>query len=146
MVKQDAKLVDYSNYYDFSIDAAGDIESADSFDSTLIVSLFADARALASEVPISQNRRGWIGNIGYSYDIGSKLWLYMQSRVTDETVKKINDEIKSALKFLVDDGFVKSIDVATEKIDFGIGFTVTINRFNSTVDTRYFEMWNNTGE
>ena len=145
MAKQDVKLIDHDIYYDFDLDDAGDIESEDSFDSTLIVSLFTDARADENEVPVPEDRRGWIGNLGYSFQIGSKLWLYSQSRVTPALVSAVRSEVQSALDFYVTDGLVKSIDVTAEMIGSGVSFSVTINRHNSKVDTRYFELWNNTG-
>lgn len=145
MTKQDAKLVDHGAYYDFNYSDEGDIESEDAFDTSIIVSLFTDARADESEVPTPEDRRGWIGNLGQTFQIGSKLWMYSQSRSNDRTAQGVRSEVQSALKFFVDDGFVKSIEVIATPIENGIGFEVSINRYSSKVDTKYFELWNNTG-
>lgn len=144
--KQDVKLVEYDTYYDFNLTSAGDIETIDSFDSTIIVSLFADARAEDYEVSKPENRRGWIGNLGYTYQIGSKLWLYSQSRANNTTAQLVRNAVKDALNHYVDSGLVKSIDVTSELISSGVAFYVTIKRFNSKTETRYFELWNNTGK
>lgn len=146
MPKQDAKLVDLGNYYDIQIDSDGDIETEDSFDAILITSLFVDKRADESEIAVSENRRGWIGNLGYSYQIGSKLWLYYQSRANALTAQAITVEVKSALKFLVDDGYVKDVNVTSQAINGGISFTVDIYRFDGNIDTKYYTLWNNTGK
>lgn len=143
---QDVKLVDIGSYYDFSLDVNGDIETEDSFDATLIVSLFTDARADANEVPVPEDRRGWIGNLGYPYQIGSKLWLLSQSRITSETAQRVRSVVQDALRHYVDNGLAKSVDVTAEATEDSIAFSVTINRYSSKVDTRYFELWNNTGK
>ena len=56
-----ALIPDETGIYDIAFEN-GDFQLVNSFDTSLIISLFADARATASQVPQSQLRRGWWGN------------------------------------------------------------------------------------
>jgi len=48
--------------YDINIDAQGDIETADFFDTSILYSLFGERRANKDEIVDASLRRGWIGN------------------------------------------------------------------------------------
>ncbi len=146
MAKQDVKLTDYGNYYDFSLTDEGDIETEDSFEASIIVSLLVDKRANANEVPIPSDRRGWIGSIGESHIIGSKLWLYSQSRAIDSSLLSIRNEVMDACKHFVEDSLVKNITADAEFLDGRLLVTLSILRFTSKVDYRHYELWDNTGE
>ena len=145
MSRQDIRLIDQGSYYDFAIDANGDIESDDSFETSLITCLLVDRRADESEVPTPQDRRGWIGTIGNEYKLGSTLWLYSQIRLTDVDIAGIRSAVISATKHFVDDGLVEKITATVNIEEQQVGFQVNIFRFGNKVDTRYFELWNNTG-
>ncbi len=142
----DAKLTSVGELYDFSIDSNGDIESEDFFDTAILVSLFAEKRANESEVLNPLFRRGWIGNeVTPGFEIGSKIWLYEQSRLTNSVLNGITTATKQALQWLVDDGFAVSIDdVEAFVTETGINLTVIIRRPNSKVDKRYYTLWDNT--
>ncbi len=132
--------------YDVDIGVNGDILSVDFFDTAIIVSLFAERRADESEVVESRLRRGWIGNEGTpNFEIGSKIWLYEQSRLTRTVINGITIAARQALQTLVDEGFatqIKSVDAVITTT--GISLNVIINRPNSKVDKRYFTLWDNT--
>jgi len=132
--------------YDVDIGVNGDILSVDFFDTAIIVSLFAERRADESEVVESRLRRGWIGNEGTpNFEIGSKIWLYEQSRLTRTVLNGITIAARQALQTLVDEGFatqIKSVDAVITTT--GISLNVIINRPNSKVDKRYFTLWDNT--
>jgi phage gp46-like protein len=55
----------------------GDVQSGDDLESAVLISLFTDRRAEASDVVPdgSNDRRGWWGDSGSLYLIGSRLWL-----------------------------------------------------------------------
>ena len=80
----DAKLVEIGGgLYDIQLGDDGDILTEDAFDTAIIVSIFSDRRADESEALIPEMRRGWIGNESTpGIEIGSKLWLYEQARLT----------------------------------------------------------------
>jgi phage gp46-like protein len=137
------------NEFDVSFEN-GDFKLVDSFDTSLTLSLFADARALPSQVPRSELRRGWWGNQFDDdfplYELGSRLWLLNQSRKTQSTLNNAVDFTRNALQWLVDKNHAVSVDVQGEFTQNGIRLKITINRGNSTVETRYFDLWNNSGQ
>jgi len=137
-----------TNLFDISF-TNGDFTTVDSFDTSLQVSLFADARATESQMPRSELRRGWWGNQFDSdfplYELGSKLWLLDQSRRTQATLNNAVDFTRNALQWLIDKGHVQDVDVTASFIENGIQLAITINRGNSIVDTKYYDLWNNTG-
>lgn len=145
MPRQDIKLIDRGDYYDFDI-VDGDIVSDESFETSLITCLLVDRRADSSEIVQPEKRRGWIGSIGNEYQLGSKLWLYAQSRMTNGITQSIQNELLLATKHYIDDGLVKDVKAVVIIEENRIGFEIFMLRFDSIVDTRYFELWNNTGD
>lgn len=132
--------------YDLDIISTGDIRSEDFFDTAIIVSLFAERRANESEVAESRQQRGWIGNESTpGFEMGSKIWLYEQSRLTKTILNGIEIAARESLQWLVDDEFairitkVKAIATTT-----GINLEIVITRPNSQVDRRYFDLWDMT--
>jgi len=139
---------DSTGLYDFSLDASGDILTEDFFDTAILMSLFCERRAIASEMPASHLRRGWIGNESTpGFEIGSKVWLYEQSRLTRATLNGINSVIKESLQWTIDDNIALEVAASsTLSRNNSITVEVTITRPNSKVEKRYFELWENTGQ
>ncbi len=133
--------------YDIGIQFDGDIETKDSFDTFILVALLTDARADASEMGPSHRRRGWIGNEHTpGFEIGSKLWLYEQARLTRTVMNEIETETVRALQSLVDDDLADAILGADLLVTTsGINLTIEIQRDPSEVEKRHFDLWNNTG-
>lgn len=133
--------------FDFTLDSTGDILTEDFFDTSILMSLFTDRRASASEVPISQNRRGWIGNEFFedNFEIGSKLWLFDQSVLNQDVTNSIQDAAKTALEWLVDDGYAIRIDVRVIKGNTSVTLEVDIFRSNSKVEHRFYDLWQASG-
>ena len=134
-------------FYDLKIGFDGDIETADSFDTYILVALFTDKRADASEILDPLRRRGWIGNEHTpGFEMGSKLWLFEQSRLTRTVANQIQAEAVNALQSLVDEDLAVSVQgVELDITDDGITLVVAIERSPSRVEKRHFELWNNTG-
>lgn len=129
--------------------ANGDFVTVDSFDTSLTVSLMADARASSSQVPRAELRRGWWGNQfndDPSFEVGSKLWLLSQARKTQDTLNSAIDFAKNALQWVINDNHAKGINVTGKPTDTGIQLTVVIDRGASTTETKYYDLWNNTGK
>lgn len=142
-----ALLQDERGNFDIGIDpATGDFFLTDGFDTAITMSLFCERRADASEVPTAELRRGWWGNeVGpEGFEIGSKLWLTYQSRKTQATLNLVIDYARTALKWLVDDGHLVSVDVDAKFNNNGITLEIRLNRSNSATETRSFELWENT--
>ncbi len=135
---------DLTSNYDIQFNAEGDIKTVESFETALLMSFFCERRAQSSEVLESHRRRGWIGNSS-DFENGSKLWLYEQSRVTRSTLTAIETAVTNGLQWLVDDGLVVKIEVIAVLKNSNITLTITIERPNSKVDRRYYDLWQNTG-
>ena len=129
--------------YDISFDSEGDILSNDAFDTAILVSLFAERRANESEVPEASRRRGWVGNEDTpGTEMGSKLWLYEQSRLTRDAVSGIGIAARNALQWLVDDGFADAIEgINPIPTSEGVRLEVVIRRPNSKTERRFYDLW-----
>lgn len=130
---------------DLFIDENGDLLNGDFFDSSLRYSLLGERRANASEVPVSHYRRGDIISEGEDYENGSKIWTYYQARLTRTVMNSIRAEALVALQWLIDDGYLKNIEIKTVLINNKVTLRINLIRFNSQVDRRFFELWENTG-
>lgn len=144
MIGYDAVL---TSDFDLQLDADGDILTADAFNTALLMSLFCERRAQASEVPAPENRRGWIGNESDpdGFEIGSKLWLHEQSRITKTSLQDIVTSGSNGLQWLVNDNIITSFNVYASLSNDNILITVEIYRPNSEVEYKYFNFWSNTG-
>ena len=137
---------DYGTY-DLKIGFDGDIETEDSFDTYILVALLTDARATSSEILDASQRRGWIGNeYTPGFEMGSKLWLYYQSRLTRTVINSIQGEATRALGSLVDEGLAEAIrgTVVTPTTN-GVTLEIQIERSPGETEKRYFDLWQNTG-
>jgi len=145
----DAALVELEGgAFDIQIGFDGDIQTEDFFDSAIVVSLFSDRRANEAEVSESSRRRGWIGNeYTPGFEMGSKLWIFEQSRLTRTVIGELENAARAALQWLVDEGFAVSIGEITARPfgNGGLALEVEIFRTTSIVTRRYFELWQNTG-
>jgi phage gp46-like protein len=125
---------------------SGDIKSEDFFETAILTSLFAEKRANESEVFQSHMRRGWVGNESTpGFEIGSKLWLYEQARLTRTVLNGITTSVQDCLQWMIDDGYALSIKIEAILTATGVGINVVIQRPNSKVENRYYDLWNNTG-
>ena len=135
--------------YDINIDAQGDIETADFFDTSILYSIFGERRANKDEVLDARYRRGWIGSEGKDFENGSKVWLFEQSRITATNLARIADEVKKSLQWLVDDGLAVSLIVESVTVDTKrnkLVLTLDIRRSADKVERRFFDLWDNTGK
>jgi phage gp46-like protein len=98
----------------------GGLRGGQAFATAVALLLFTDAQCADSELTIfmAGDRRGWAGD-GFDLDatagetpLGSKLWLYRRSELTDETGRKIEDEARRVLQTLIDQQACARIDLA----------------------------------
>ena len=92
------------------------IETGQDLQTAVLLSLFTDRVAEADDVipDGTSDRRGWWGDAGQSYPIGSRLWLLDRAKGTAETVASARDYIAEALQWLIDDGVVASFEITVE--------------------------------
>lgn len=86
----------------------------------ILISVFTDRIANADDViPDGTNDpRGWVGDLGATYPIGSRMWLISRAKQTPDVLKRAKDYLVEALQWLIDDGVVAKFDIVTE---FGPG-------------------------
>jgi len=136
-----------ANDYDIQFGTDGDVVTEDFLDTAIYMSLFCERRANASEVPESHRRRGWIGNEATpGFEIGSKLWLYEQARVTRSILLGVQSAILNGLTWMIEDGISISHEVEATLTTGQIAVIVTMSRPGSKVDKRYYTLWENTGQ
>ena len=141
---------DSQNTFDIGFASNGDFDMVEGFDTSLQVSIFAERRAAESEVPDAIRRRGWIGNALSDipdFEIGSKIWLYEQARLTNDTLNGVLDAARTATQWLIEDGLATDIDatIAGNSPDGSISLKMTIFADSSQVEERYFTLWQATG-
>jgi phage gp46-like protein len=98
----------------------GGLRGGQAFATAVCLLLFTDVQCDESELTsfMAGDRRGWAGD-GFDIDaavgetaLGSKLWLYRRSELTDETGRKIEDEARRVLQSLIDQQACARIDLA----------------------------------
>ncbi len=146
MSKIDIKLTK-DEFYDISFAPDGDLATVDGLNTAIDMSLLEQRRALPSEVPVSTRRRGWWGNQfaeRTGFEIGSKLWLFEQERLTSDILSKIREAANDGLSWLVERDI--AVDVNSDiKVESGVvKLTVTLTRPNGQVERRYFDLWDKT--
>ena len=143
----DVVLNESKGFYDFEWTESGDISTAQTLDTYILMCLFEEVRATATEVPQSERRRGWHGNESTpDFEQGSKVWLFEQERVTGSVLADLGVVVRNSLQVLIDDGIAVSVEVETPFLRGGkVCIFVNLVRDGSKVDRRFFELWDNTG-
>lgn len=136
-----------NGYYDIGFDAAGDIETGETLDTAIMMSITEQVRATAAEMPDSYLRRGWVGNeTADGFEQGNKAWLFEQERVTGTMLAELGPVIKNGLQWLIDDEIAVSVEVETPRLQNGaVVVAINLYRDSSEVDRKLYEIWNNTG-
>lgn len=133
--------------YDINFDSDGDFETDAFFDTALLMTIFCEQRASEQEMPVPQQRRGWIGNESTpGFEIGSKVWLFEQARLNRTTMNGIKTALTNGLSWLGDINSVVSYDVEVSlDVNNNLQVQVSIFRSNSQIDNKFFTLWNNSG-
>jgi phage gp46-like protein len=92
------------------------LQTGNDLETTILISLFTDREANPDDVipDGTTDPRGWVGDLGQDYKIGSRIWLLDRAKQDATTLQAANDYINEALQWLIDDGVVGSFDVLTE--------------------------------
>lgn len=133
-------------YYDIAFNAAGDIETVEALDTAILMSILAEVRAAPSEMPESHRRRGWVGNEStQGVEMGSKAWLFEQARITGSNLAELSVIINNGLRWLIERDTAISTAVKAFYRNGRVEVEVTLVRSSSTVEKKFYELWNNTG-
>lgn len=136
-----------SNRRDVVIGPDGDFGRIKGLDTALLMSIYCERRADASEVPASTERRGWWGNdftVKLNFEIGSKIWLFHQSRLTLAVIEALRDAAVRGLDWLVEDGIAIEVNASVEQIEGVVTLAIDLTRPSSQVERRFFDLWENT--
>ena len=122
-----------------------DLQSGGDLVTAVLISLFTDRVANDDDVVADggADPRGWWGDAGARYPIGSRLWLLEREKQTDETKARAKDYIAEALQWLIDDGVVASFVIDTAWIAPGrLGAQVIANRRDgSAIAMNFASVW-----
>lgn len=146
-----AGLVEVVGYFDIGFSASGDFELEPGMRTNLIMSLFCERRAEPYEVSTPIMRRGWWGNLNSNtpgFEIGSKLWLLDQSRLTQSTVKLAQQYAQVGLQWLIEDGLAKAVSVTSTPTALfnstGVQLDITITTGADVVSYKWYTVWSQT--
>ena len=92
-------------------------DMADNLSRSVVISLFTWQRASQSDEVDNDQRMGWWGDTfaeNKGDKIGSKLWLLLRQKVTDETLLRAQEMADDALQWLVEDGICTDVSVSVE--------------------------------
>lgn len=140
---------DSEDIYDIDIGDDGDLAACYGFETALQMSLLCERRADASEVPEALRRRGWLGNevsdvVGF--EIGSKIWLYEQARLTNEILSGIKKAAIDCTDWLIEDSLLVNISATIAvKDSVSADLKMALEASNGKVEQRYFSLWELTG-
>ena len=142
----DVKFIQTGDTWDIAIGADGDLETTSGFDTSLLFSLFIDGRATESEVFEPENRRGYLGDqLFFDFTHGSKLWLLDQARNNLNTLNSAVNFTENALEWLIDDGFLKKINVDGIQTSTNLRLEIVGIHTDDTKENWAFNLWQNTG-
>jgi len=140
-------FISYEKGADWLMAAPG-LASDAGLDTAVILSLFSDARALASDdVPAPGDVRGWWGDAYATVDgdrFGSRLWLLGRRKQLPAVLAEAKGYAEEALAWLVRDGVASRVEVdAFIPRDEVLGLAVAISRPNGQpVRYRFETIWN----
>lgn len=112
--------IDHEGVFDLVVDdESGDFALSDDLIPSVVVSLFTDRRAAADEVADPLKRRGWLGTTILTNgrdNWGSGIWLYEQSRLTDDRAEGARVEAEQALGWMVEENLARHVQVRAKMV------------------------------
>lgn len=133
--------------YDIPIGEDGNFETDDGLTTTILTSIFTDARADESEVSVTLDRRGWLGNLNFPTEgrqLGSLIWLSSNMRRTTGNLNKVIDYYKKCLNWLLEDEIAKDIQVTGALSPEGATINITVIPYTGEPVSVYTELWRTT--
>jgi len=122
----------------------GDVKTDRDLETAILVSLFTDRRAQASDKVTGNYLGGWWGDKFLSDAMGSRLWLLDRSGVTRGTINLARVYCVEALQWLVKDGAVASFNIDITAREDGNGLNIAIAAMQPTgrlVNFNYSYLW-----
>jgi len=91
------------------VSETGDLTSGDDLDTAVFISLFTDQQARADDTYDGDDRRGWWGDLGEDYCIGSRLWLIYRQRLSRDTAGAVINR-KDGIKYTLNNSVTIGLD------------------------------------
>lgn len=117
-----------------------DFELVEGTETSVAVLLFTDARAAPEEVGNSEKRRGWVGNILRSTELGGMLWLASQVKNTQEIRNKIQLWAEDSLQPLITEGKASEIIVTIGEVTTR-GMQLSVEIIIRGRDSQDIDLW-----
>jgi phage gp46-like protein len=141
----DVQLNTDNGYFDISWTDSGDIATAQSLDTAILMSIFEEARATPAEVPAAPLRRGWLGNEFADLEQGSKLWEFTHERVTATMLSELGVVIQNAMSWMVDTHVAERVAVSSPTYQSGAVSIGIEWVYQGDAGNQYFTLWGATG-
>lgn len=93
-----------------------DVAADDGLETSVLISLFSDARAtddLLAAIDRDGDLRGFWGDVGTEHDTGSLLWTIKRAKQLTRVLESARQYCLSALQWLIDDSVAQRVEVAT---------------------------------
>lgn len=112
----------------------------------VVISLFTWKRADKDDDLPGDSRYGWWGDTFADEsgdEIGSKLWLLMRSKLTDDVVIKAKEYAEESLQWLIKDHIAAAVSVSCERAGTErLNISVTITKPDeSQLNLRFQNVW-----
>lgn len=109
------------NWYDYGADIKienGDIVADDGLATSVLISLFTDARAPALDIlPDGETSlRGWWGDIEGVDKTGSLLWTIGREKMIPEVAERAREYCENALQWLIDENIAEEVRVEAQLV------------------------------
>jgi phage gp46-like protein len=122
------------------------LQAGDDLATAILISLCTDRSASPDDTlpDGTTDRRGWWGDAGEDYQIGSRLWLLSRAKQTDDTLQKAFDYVQEALQWMIDDKAVGEFEITVQWVKTStLGITVTaIKDGERLASVGYASLWN----
>ena len=120
------------------------LQSGNDLQTAILLSLFTDRQAEASDETTDGDRRGWWADDPKRLR-GSRLWLLSRVKGPLNIAQRARDYAAEALQWLIDDGVVAAFDIEAVWISPGqLDLKVaSLQRDGSTVATHLPQVWTN---
>jgi phage gp46-like protein len=122
-----------------------DLQTGDDLRTAVVISLFTWARAKSDDkLEEGESAQGWWGdNLSEdNYKIGSRLWLLMREKLTQETINRTEEYIKESLRWMLDDKVASKISVAVSRNGLDrIDADIQIYHAGGVTDLKFNDLW-----
>jgi phage gp46-like protein len=121
-----------------------DLDTSDTLQTAVLLSLFTDKRAPDSLQIYSTDRRGWWGNTYGARPLGSLLWTLERAIKSDgpEVLRRAEGYCTDALQWLIDDGVAATVSATASWItQTTLGIYIAITEASGSVTRKFSWVW-----